>query len=266
MRNPELGQSLIGFRPNGDDPSQRKTGVQHLKIAQAKLLLRRRRRPVRQPVGVFVRVKGENVPQDHFPGRSAGIENRSPDDGGRGLIEAFFPANLPDAATGAAAGALAGPAQNRPGVDPVVVAQQHPLRSHGNAGKMSPLIAQRLGDKNVAGLAQPKPQILLELTATNRRRGGPDIEFAVEIPPRIIDLRRRIGLKFRNQLLNLRQTRAPYSADFSKSAGIFRPIASADFLLMTTFTSFCAAIGISAGLDLPDRMSAAISPAWKPSL
>ena len=58
----------------------------------------------------------------------------------------------------------------------------------------------------------------------------------------------------------------PYSADFSKSAGIFRPIASADFLLMITFTSFCAAIGISAGLDLPDRMSAAISPAWKPSL
>ena len=56
------------------------------------------------------------------------------------------------------------------------------------------------------------------------------------------------------------------TAPCSMSSGMVSPIFSAFFLLITSMSSCAVSIGISAGLRLPSRMSAAIAPVCTPSL
>ena len=162
----------------------------------------------------------KDVPQEKFIGGKAGFEACAPDDGVGGLIEAFFfLSSLRDEGAVHPAGARAFTAKDHPARDFGMLVQEHTLAGHGDAGKVSALIAAGFGDeKDLCPPDAPREVVHKLLLADGD--GAADFVVCVCITPWIENVLALVGgesgeemgeivvhrglLKMRNEKLEMR--------------------------------------------------------------
>ncbi len=134
----------------------------------------------------FVRVEGENVPQNKFIRRKTGFQAGAPYHGVRRLVEAFFfLRRFHDEGGVLAAGSLALVAQDHLAIHFRMLVQNHSLAGHGDAGEVATLVPAGFGDENHLCLAEAKGEIVHKLLLPDgdgavyfivRRRIAPGVE------------------------------------------------------------------------------------------